>query len=215
MPAIGPSRPAHGGATGPPYRQPDDRSRQPTEVRIPLAPPTASAAPTARSEVTVVAWPAQDDLRRWLADRKQPRMLLVAPEAPVPVLLDDLEDWLRHPAHPSDLAARTAALLRRAAAQQGDGVVLDDDGLLRHRGRWVAIPDGQIGVLRLLLDRLGRVVTTDALRAAYEAAGGSGHPNSMRTLVARLHRRVGEVGLSLVTIRGRGVLLAETPSSGG
>jgi DNA-binding response OmpR family regulator len=177
---------------------------------MPTAPPPA---PSVAGEVALLVWPAHDDLRRWLAARRQPRMLLVAPDAPVPELLDDLEDWLREPAHPADVDARSAELARRGDAAARRRPVLDDDGLLRHRDRWVAIPDGQVDVVHLLLERLGRLVTTEALRAVYEATGGSGHPDSLRTLVARLNRRVGQVGLRLVTIRGRGVLLATAPSA--
>jgi hypothetical protein len=171
-------------------------------------------SPAVPTEVTTVAWPERADLRAWLADRHEPRLLLVAAGAPAPRPLDELEDWMRRPADPGDVAARSEELLRRAQERARRAPVVDADGLLRYDGRWVAIPEGQVEVARLLVDRLGRVVGNDVLREAYEAAGGSGHPNSMRTLVARLNRRVHQVGLTLVTVRARGVLLATTPPSG-
>ena len=61
--------------------------------------------------------------------------------------------------------------------------------------------------MRLLLDHLDRVVRFEAIVAAYEAAGGSGHPASVRTLLSRLGARMRSVGLDLVTVRRRGVLL--------
>lgn len=85
---------------------------------------------------------------------------------------------------------------------------LDEDGLLRVGTQWVAIPDAQIPVVTLLVNRYGRVVRKDALIAAYVGAGNSGHDASIRSLVARLARRVARLGLQLHTVRGRGVMLA-------
>ena len=161
--------------------------------------------------MALLRWPAQDGHRRWLAARRQPRLLLVPPGTPPPDLLDDLEDWLREPADAGDRAARVRDLARRALPAPVTVPEVDGDGLLRHDGRWVAIPDGQLPVVRLLVDRVGRVVGLDLLRAPYEAAGGSGHPDSIRTLVARLARRVRQVGLRLDTVRGRGVILDVVP----
>ncbi|HKY65167.1 MAG TPA: hypothetical protein VJM49_02310 [Acidimicrobiales bacterium] len=84
---------------------------------------------------------------------------------------------------------------------------LDADGLLRHRGRWVPIPDTQLGVVALLVRNLGRLVGTSEVRTAYEQAGGSGSSTSLRSLVHRLGRRVAEVGLHLHVVRSRGLVL--------
>jgi hypothetical protein len=85
--------------------------------------------------------------------------------------------------------------------------VLDDDGLLRHRGLWVAISDAQIPVVDLLVRNIGRLVSAAELRRAYIAAGGSGSSASLRSVVHRLGRRVAEVELRLHVVRGRGVVL--------
>lgn len=85
---------------------------------------------------------------------------------------------------------------------------LDEDGLLRVGTQWVAIPDAQIPVVTLLVNRYGRVVRKEALIAAYVEAGHSGHDASIRSLVARVARRVSRLGLQLHTVRGRGVMLA-------
>lgn len=84
---------------------------------------------------------------------------------------------------------------------------LDADGLLRHRGRWVPIPDTQLVVVALLVRNLGRLVGTSEVRSAYEQAGGSGSSTSLRSLVHRLGRRVAEVGLHLHVVRSRGLVL--------
>jgi hypothetical protein len=85
--------------------------------------------------------------------------------------------------------------------------VLDADGLLRHRGRWVPIPDTQLVVVELLVRNFGRLVGTSELRRAYEEAGGSGTSTSLRSLIHRLGRRVAKVGLQLHVVRSRGLVL--------
>jgi hypothetical protein len=85
--------------------------------------------------------------------------------------------------------------------------VLDDDGLLRHRGLWVPISDAQIPVVALLVRNIGRLVSAAEIRRTYIAAGGSGSQASLRSVVHRLGRRVADVGLRLYVVRGRGVVL--------
>lgn len=92
-------------------------------------------------------------------------------------------------------------------AQDPVGPYLDDGGLLRVGRHWVAIPETQLTVVQLLLDRREAVVRTEEVARAYADAGGSGRPTAVRTMLGRLARRVGEVGLRLVTVRKRGVLL--------
>lgn len=171
-------------------------------------------SPDAIADVAILRWPAQHDLRLQLAAHAQLRLLLVPPDITPPDLLDEREDWLREPAAPADLLARSRELRRRIEEVRGPAPAVDADGLLRYAGRWTAVPEAQVEVVRLLVERLDRVVSIDELAAAYEAGGGSAHPNALRTLVARLRTRFDELGLDLVTIRSRGVLLATTPRSG-
>ena len=85
--------------------------------------------------------------------------------------------------------------------------VLDEDGLLRHAGGWVPIPDTQIPLVAVLVRNIGRLVSSAEVRRAYTAAGGSVSPTSLRSVVHRLGRRVAEVGLRLHVVRGRGLVL--------
>lgn len=85
---------------------------------------------------------------------------------------------------------------------------LDEDGLLRVGDRWVAIPDAQIAVVELLVDRYGRLVRKEALAEAYVRGGHSGQEASIRSLMCRVSRRVSQLDLKLHTVRGRGVMLA-------
>ena len=91
----------------------------------------------------------------------------------------------------------------------GDSLIpqLDEDGLLRLGGRWVAIPNAQLPVVALLVAGFGKVVRREALVAAYVNAGYSGNEASIRSLVGRISRRVSGLGLRLYAVRGRGVLL--------
>jgi hypothetical protein len=85
--------------------------------------------------------------------------------------------------------------------------LLDKDGLLRHRGLWVSIPDTQLLVVELLVHNFGHLVVTDEVRDAYVRAGGSGTSTSLRSLVHRLGLRVAKVGLRLHVVRSRGLVL--------
>lgn len=115
--------------------------------------------------------------------------------------------------HSSSRRRRTAHL-RATGATSAAPPVLDDDGLLRYGSLWVSVPDSQLGIVRLLLDRPNRVVRTDVIAASYVAAGGSGNPGALKGLVYRLVDRFAEVGLDLRTIRGRGLVL-EVPAPAG
>lgn len=158
--------------------------------------------------VSLVAWPADEDLRRHLSSLDLPRLLLVDAAAPPPISLDHKEDWVRLPADAADLRARAVALVERTASGSAPPTpVLDDDGLLHVGSSWVHVTTAQMPVVRLLVDRFDRVVTFDAIATASVAGGGTGSLASVRTLLARLGRRMAGVGLELTTVRQRGVLL--------
>lgn len=166
--------------------------------------------------VSLLAWPAEEDLRRQLSSMGLPALLLVEAAAAPPATVDHHEDWMRLPADPVDLAARAAALVERSAAVRAAATGpappprLDEDGLLHVGGVWVAITEAQLPVVRLLVERFDRVVGIDAIAAACVASGSSGHPASVRTLLTRLGQRLRGADLELVTIRQRGVLLRRT-----
>ena len=170
---------------------------------------------TIAADVSVLCWPDEDQLRHQLAWFGLPRVLLVDPGDRPPDLLDELEDWMRTPADPIDLRARTDAVRRRARACGSLTPVLDDDGLLWVGTSWVALTPAQAPVVRVLLAHLDKVVRYDHVVAAYESTGASGHPASVRTLVARLTTRLRTVGLELVSVRRRGVLLTAAALTGG
>jgi hypothetical protein len=157
--------------------------------------------------VSLLRWPEEEPLRQQLAWFGLPRVLLVEPPVAPPDLLDELEDWMRTPADPVDLRARTEAVRRRAAESIVAAPLLDDDGLLWVGSTWVALTPSQVPVVRLLLDHPDKVVRFDAVAVACRSAGASGHPASVRTLITRLSARLRTVGLELVSVRQRGLLL--------
>lgn len=172
------------------------------------APPSPEPATleSSTTEVTVLRWPEEAAARRRLAARRAPRLLLIGEDAEPPVVLDELEDWVRQPLDAADLVARSE-MLRRRVQGRPHRPVLDGDGLLRHAGRWVVIPDSQLAVVGLLVEEFGRLVPMDRVRAAYVDAGGSGSAVSIRNAVARVRAKVAVVGLGLHVVRGRGMVL--------
>jgi hypothetical protein len=86
--------------------------------------------------------------------------------------------------------------------------VLDEDGLLRVGDRWVAIPDSQLGIVRLLLARPMRVIRYEEIVSCYREAGGNTRHTAITSMLGRLANRFREVGIELVSVRSRGVLLS-------
>lgn len=164
-----------------------------------------------RAEITLVRWPEQEATRAALRSEGRPRMLLLGPSAPAPDPGDDLEDWVRIPVAEADLRARVRWLAHRVAHGTGSRPevrpVLDDDGLIRVGDGWVALPPVEHRLARALLDRLGTVVSRDALASAGWPEGAPGR-NALDVHVLRLRRRLAPLDLTIHTVRSRGYLLA-------
>jgi DNA-binding response OmpR family regulator len=157
-------------------------------------------------DVALVRWPVEESRRLSLRDRGIPRLLLVDDGPPPKVGADCLEDWIRVPADEADVRARVEALERRAE-QHGPGrPLLDEDGLLRFNGGWVSIPPVEARLVAALIDRMGAVVSRDALGRAGWPAGTPGR-NALDVHVLRLRRRIAPLGLAITTVRARGYLL--------
>jgi len=87
---------------------------------------------------------------------------------------------------------------------------LDDDGVLRHNGTWASLPPVEARITRLLLDRIGAVVSRDSLSRAGWPDGAPGR-NALDVHVLRLRRRLTQVDLAIRTVRSRGYLLEVAP----
>lgn len=187
---------------------PDPAAYTDPSATRPPAQPSTYGAPL----VPLLRWPAEDERRHQLAALGEPRLLLVAPDATPPALLDDLELWIPDGADP-DTILNAVTALHEKVREKDSQPVLDDDGLLWFRGRWVAVSDTQIPVVDLLVRNYQRLVHNDDIQAAYHEAGGGPSPASLRTLIRRIGQRLTQVGLKLHVVRTRGVMLATQDSA--
>ncbi|HYU39302.1 MAG TPA: winged helix-turn-helix domain-containing protein [Acidimicrobiia bacterium] len=156
-------------------------------------------------DVVLVRWPEEDARLRQLRASGAPRLLLLNGESAPPELSDCLEDWIRLPADDRDVRARVAILSSRAETDHPAPRV-DDAGLLRHRGRWVALSPVEAALAVTLVDRFGAVVGRDTLA---RRAWPDGVPtrNALDVHVLRLRRRMAPLGLEIRTVRSRGYLM--------
>lgn len=159
-------------------------------------------------DVVLVRWPDERERREELRRTGRPRLLLLDDGFPAPMPVDVLEDWIRLPADEADLHARITSLEQRARGAEGpsEPPTLDDDGLLRLDGRWVALPPVEARLTAALLSRWGAVVSRDALFRAGWPEGAPGR-NALDVHVLRLRRRVEPIGLVIRTVRLRGYVL--------
>lgn len=151
-------------------------------------------------------WPREAETRDRLAAEGRPRLLLVEDSAAPPLVEDLLEDWVRIPSPDTDVRARLETLTLRARALAPLQPTLDDDGVMRHNGVWVSLPPVEARITRLLLDRIGAVVSREALARAGWPDGAPGR-NALDVHVLRLRRRLAGVDLAIRTVRSRGYLL--------
>jgi hypothetical protein len=157
-------------------------------------------------DVTVVRWPREAELRQHLTAQSRARLLVVDDGVPPPLVTDLLEDWVWTSADQAETRARMETLAHRATSNRSDPPTLDDDGVLRHRGMWVSLPPVEGRLARALIDRLGAVVSRDALTRAGWPDGPLGR-NALDVHVLRLRRRLATVELAIRTVRSRGYLL--------
>jgi DNA-binding response OmpR family regulator len=163
-------------------------------------------------DVVLVRWPAEAPRRQRLVDEGRARLLVVEGGASPPEPVDCLEDWVRAPVDDAELATRLRGLAVRIRLHAGpDRPHLDDDGVLRRGGSWVSLPPVEARLITALLDRLGAVVSREALARAGWPEGAPGR-NALDVHVLRLRRRIAPVGLVIRTVRSRGYLLEASPS---
>jgi len=166
------------------------------------------AAYGATVDVVLVRYPEERGRLDELRSEGSPRLLLVAPSEEPPAFADCLEDWIRLPADDRDVRARVATLEQRAEQEHGLPVI-DDDGLLRFRGRWASLSPVECALAAGLVERFGAVVGRDALaRRAWPE--GAPTRNALDVHVLRLRRRIAAIGLEIRTVRSRGYLMQVT-----
>lgn len=163
-------------------------------------------------DIALLRWPDEAPARDRLAAQQRARLLLVEHGQQPPAVLDCLEDWVRIPAPEDEVRARVEGLAVRQQAHAHGAPSLDEDGVLRYGGSWVALPPLEGRLTETLLSRFGAVVGRDTLiRAVWP--GGSPGRNALDVHVLRLRRRIAPLALAVRTVRSRGYLL-EAASDG-
>jgi DNA-binding response OmpR family regulator len=171
-------------------------------------------------DVAMVKWPEEESRRTRISQAGEPRLLLVPDGQEPPQVGDCLEDWIRVPAEEAEVRARVDALAVRSRnhhSPNGDnghapvGPVLDDFGVLRVNGAWVALPPLEARLAEALLERLGAVTSRELLVRAGWPSGAPGR-NALDVHVLRLRRRLTPVGLAIRTVRSRGYLMEPAPA---
>ena len=159
-----------------------------------------------RMPVELVHWPREQGRRDALARAGVPLLLLVPSGERPPAHLALREDWIRVPADERDLYAR-ARRLGRLAATDAEPPRLDPEvGRLTRAGRTVALSRSEADVLATLLAEPGRIVPRDQLVTAIWPDGAPS-ARALDSLVYRLRRRVSDLGVVVLTARGRGFLV--------
>ena len=163
-------------------------------------------------DVTMLRWPEEEARRTRISQAGGARLLLVPDGQEPPQVGDCLEDWIRVPAAESEVKARVDALTVRSHVHLNGpaGPVLDDFGVLRVKGAWVALPPLEARLAEALLERIGAVTSRELLIRAGWPHGAPGR-NALDVHVLRLRRRLTPVGLAIRTVRSRGYLMEAAP----
>jgi hypothetical protein len=161
--------------------------------------------PLAEHGVRLVRWPEERELLEQLRAEHAPRLLLVRPPAPAPIVDECEEDWVRLPADDGDVRARVLALAARSSRHR-PGPRVGPDGRLRYDGNWIALSPIEHRLARVLAERFGEVVEGDLLaRAAWPENGAN--EGALRVHLTRLRRRLRALSLDVQNVRGRGYLM--------
>lgn len=161
---------------------------------------------SAESDVRILSWPNEAELRDHYRALGVPRLLIVDPTASAPVSTDIWEDWVRPPIRQSDLEARVAALRSRAAALRVPQ--LDSAGILRLGSQSVPLSPIQADLARMLLDNFGKLVPRVKLDDLLSSRATNASRNMLDLHIMRLRRRIRPLRLVIHTARARGYLLA-------
>ena len=158
-------------------------------------------------------------LRRLRAEAQRvPVLLLTARDA-----VDDrvhgldlgADDYVAKPFAMSELAARVRALIRRSQAQAGPKVVhgpLMLDTVARRaflNGEPLELAGREWAVLEVLLAKVERVVSKDAIIQAVANWGEELSLNAIEVYVSRLRAKLESAGIRIRTVRGFGYMLEE------
>jgi DNA-binding response OmpR family regulator len=151
--------------------------------------------------------------RRVVAGPQRPRVLMLTAAAGAGDVVDGFalgaDDYLRKPFDFGELVARITALARRdgpAAApvlQRGDLTLDPLRREARRAGRDLGLTPKELGVLRVLLEAQGGIVSQEELLVRAWDEHANPFSNAMRMVVMALRRKVGDPPV-IETVRGFG-----------
>ncbi|MFY7866766.1 response regulator [Roseateles sp.] len=156
-------------------------------------------------------------LRAWRsAGAKLPVLLLTARDElsdRVAGLNAGADDYLVKPFDLPELIARLRALKRRAEGRVSEVLRLGDLSMdlshreLSHKGDPVYLSPREFALTEMLMQRVGRVVSKDAIVARLSSWEADFSENSVEVYVHRLRKRFAELGVVIRTVRGFGYVM--------
>ena len=125
------------------------------------------------------------------------------------------DDYMAKPFEMAELTARVRALVRRSQAQTGPKIVhgpLVLDTLARRAqlaGMPLDLAAREWAVLEVLLARVEKIVSKEAIIQAVASWGEELTPNAIEVYVSRLRAKLDIAGVKIRTVRGFGYMLEE------
>jgi two-component system OmpR family response regulator len=125
------------------------------------------------------------------------------------------DDYMAKPFAMPELAARVRALVRRSQAQIGPKIVhgpLLLDTVARRaqlNGEPLDLAAREWAVLEVLLARVEKIVSKEAIIQAVASWGEELTPNAIEVYVSRLRAKLDPAGVKIRTVRGFGYMLEE------
>ena len=159
-------------------------------------------------DVALIQWPSDENLRRELAEAGQPRLLLVAADAPPPDCPDPIEDWVRLPVSRADRNARVKALESSTVGVEPSLPRLNGHGTLEYRDGRTQLSALQVRLIEPLVERFGAVVSRETL-VSLVWHGAEATSNNLDVNIGRLRKQLVPLGLRIRTVRSRGYLLCD------